>query len=138
MSLRILFKGTVAKLVLCAAALLLLTNPGFAQQPSSTPAPAARRATTRPFPAARYIPPHNYDQRHIKLDLRFDWEREQAIGTATISFAPTIRDLRRVEFDAASMTVSAASLLTGAPLKFEYDGTKEKLSILLDRAYQPN
>jgi len=70
--------------------------------------------------------------------LRFDWEQEQAIGSATITFAPIVKDLRRVDFDAALMTISAATLANGSPLKFEYDETKEKLSILLDRAYQPN
>jgi hypothetical protein len=117
MSLRIQFKSAGAKLILCAASLLFATNIAWAQQPqtvpSATPAPVARRATTRPFPAPRYIPPHNYDQRNIKLDLRFDWAQEQAIGSATITFVPTIKDLRRVEFDAAFMTVSAAALANG-------------------------
>src|SRR5262249_42780625 len=83
-----------------------------------------------------YIPPHNYDQRNIKLDLRFDWNQEQAIGTAAITFAPTIRDLRRVEFDAAYMTISGVTLAGGAPLKFDYDGNRERLSVTLHRAYQ--
>jgi hypothetical protein len=38
--------------------------------------------------------------------LRFDWEQEQAIGSATITLAPTVKDLRRVDFDAGLMTVS--------------------------------
>jgi aminopeptidase N len=96
------------------------------------------RASSRPFPQARFIPPHNYDQRNIKLDLHFDWEQEQAIGTATITLAPVVKDLRRVDFDAAYMSVSGAALASGAPLKFEYDIAKETLSVVLDRAYQPN
>lgn len=109
-------------------------------QPTPTPAPTTQpmaRPAARPFPPAQYIPPHDYDQRNIKLDLRFDWEQERAIGTATITLAPLGKDLRRVNFDAAYMTVSGAALQSGAPLKFEYDATKEKLSVLLDRAYQP-
>jgi aminopeptidase N len=140
MSLSIRLKHARANFILSIASLLLIATAAAGQaqpQPAGTPAPVARRATTRPFPAARYIPPHNYDQRNIKLNLRFNWEQEQAIGSATITFAPTVKDLRRVDFDAAFMTISAATLANGAPLKFEYDGTKEKLSILLDRAYQP-
>jgi len=109
-------------------------------QPTPTPTPTAQpmaRPAARPFPPAQYIPPHDYDQRNIKLDLRFDWEQERAIGTATITLAPVVKDLRRVDFDAAYMTVSGAALRSGAPLKFEYDATKEKLSVLLDRTYQP-
>lgn len=114
----------------------IFSFPAFAQVPVAPPQPAARRAQ-RPFPATQYIPARNYDQRNIKLDLRFDWEREQAIGTATITFAPLVKDLRRVEFDAAYMTISSATLAGGGPLQFAYDGTREKLTIALNRAYQP-
>jgi aminopeptidase N len=115
---------------------LLFVVAGFGQAQTPTPTPAARPAN-RPIPPPQYIPPHDYDQRNIKLNLRFDWEQEQAIGTAAITLAPAVKDLQRVDFDAAYMTVSAAALASGAPLKFEYDPAKEKLSVLLDRAYQP-
>src|SRR2546426_973467 len=120
---------------------LLVLGPQFvsAQQatPTSTPQPTAQ-AAQRPLPPMQYIPAHDYDQRNIRLDLRFDWEREQAIGTATITLAPTIKDLRQVDFDAAYMTVSGATLASSAPLKFEYDESRQKLTVLLDRAYQPS
>jgi aminopeptidase N len=141
MSLGIRLNVARANFILGIASLLFAATAAIGQtpsQPSATPAPVARRVTERPFPPPRYIPPHSYDQRNIKLDLRFDWEQEQAIGSATITLAPTIKDLRRVDFDAALMTVSGARLANGSPLKFEYDETKETLSILLDRAYQPN
>lgn len=106
---------------------------------SATPTPTI--VTVQPargaFPPPQYIPEHDYDQRNIKLDLRFDWEREQAIGTATITFAPTIKDLRQVDFDAAYMTISGVTLASGAALKFQHDGVKERLSVVLDRPYQP-
>jgi aminopeptidase N len=89
------------------------------------------------LPPAHYIPSREYDQRDIKLDLRFDWEQEQAIGTETITLAPLVKDLRRVELDAANMTFNSVKLATGTPLKFEMDATAEKLRIDLDRAYQP-
>jgi len=126
----------ITKLFLGLASFLIVVNIAAAQQPQPTATPVARRVT-RPFPPPQYIPPHDYDQRNIKLDLRFDWEQEQAIGAATITLAPTVKDLRRVDFDAAFMSVSSATLAGGAPLKFEYDATKEKLSVMLDRAYQP-
>lgn len=128
---------TATRWLLFLALISILAQAAFAQaEPAATPIPVARRAM-RPFPPPQYIPAHNYDQRNIKLDLRFDWEHEQAIGTATITFAPLVKDLRRVEFDAAYLSVSSATLAAGAPLKFEYDATKEKLGVLLDRAYQP-
>src|SRR5437870_5840701 len=119
-------------------ALILVASPFTVfSQPQTQSTPVARPAR-RPLPPTQYIPAHDYDQRNIKLDLRFDWEREQAIGTATITLAPTIKDLRRVDFDAAFMTVSGATLASSAPLKFEYDESKQRLTVLLDRAYQPS
>ncbi len=133
-----LLSAPITKFFIGLASLFIVVNTAAAQQPqpTATPTPVARRAT-RPFPSPQYIPPHDYDQRNIKLDLRFDWDQEQAIGTATITLAPTVKDLRRVDFDAAFMSVSSATLAAGTPLKFEYDATREKLSVLLDRAYQP-
>jgi len=58
----------------------------------------------RPFPPAQYIPSHDYDTKHVSLNLHFDWEHEQAIGTATITLSPLVKDLRVVEFDAANMS----------------------------------
>src|SRR6266850_1200851 len=134
---RDLFRRAAAKCVLAFALLCVMAGFGQAQTPTPTPTPSARPAS-RPFPLPQYIPPHDYDQRNIKLDLRFDWEQEQAIGTATITLAPVVKDLRRVDFDGAYMSISGATLASGTPLKFENDVTKAKVSVLLDRAYQPS
>jgi aminopeptidase N len=105
-------------------------------------APSLALAQTAPaqpkLPPRQYIPDRTYDTQHIKLDLRFNWEREQALGTATISFKPLTTNLRNVEFDAANMTFSSVKLLAGAPLKYDADAQQEKLRITLDRAYQPS
>ncbi len=130
------FRSSFVKAGLLVFALIIIgarLTPGQANQ--STP-PVARRAQ-QPVPAPQYIPPHDYDQRNIKLDLKFDWEHEQAIGVATITLAPTVKDLRRLDFDAAYMTISDAKLSSGTTLKWDYDASKEKLSVQLDRAYKP-
>ncbi|HEX3557605.1 MAG TPA: M1 family aminopeptidase [Pyrinomonadaceae bacterium] len=119
--------------VLCLALALTLCAP------ASVSAQARQRAqTTQGLPPAQYVADHDYDQRHIALDLRFDWEREQAVGTAAISFAPLKSDLRRVEFDAADMTFASVKLADGTPLKYESDVARGKLAVTLDRAYQPS
>lgn len=94
--------------------------------------------TGRQLPSPRYIPSHDYDTQNIRLDLRFDWEHEQAFGTETITLSPLVTDLRRVELDAAHMTFNSVKLASGVGLKFENDAPKEKLLITLERAYQPN
>ncbi|HMJ26767.1 MAG TPA: M1 family aminopeptidase [Pyrinomonadaceae bacterium] len=131
-----LFGKAATKYFLALA--FLCVPAGFAQAQTPTPTPSSLpRQAARPFPPPQYIPAHDYDQRNIKLDLRFDWEQEQAIGTASITLAPTVKDLRRVDFEAAYMTIASAALASGTPLKFEYDAASERLSVLLDRAYQP-
>jgi aminopeptidase N len=89
------------------------------------------------LPPRQYIPTRNYDTQHIKLDLRFNWELEQALGTATITFVPLSTNVRNVEFDAANMTFSSVKLLGGTPLQHEADAQQGKLRITLDRSYQP-
>jgi len=91
----------------------------------------------RPFPPAQYVPSHDFDTRHIILNLHFDWEKQQAIGTETITLAPLVKELSKVELDAAEMTFSSIKLATGSGLKYETDAGKQKLWVTLDRAYQP-
>jgi aminopeptidase N len=98
-----------------------------------------RQPQKRPagFPPPQYIPSHDYDTRNITLDLHFDWDKEQAIASETISFVPLVKDLRRLMLDAAFMTFASVKLSNGTPLQYQFDDKKEKLGIVLDRAYQP-
>lgn len=121
-----------AKVLRLLLALIIAVAPLTAVAQQSSPTLRAR-----PLPPVQYIPGRDYDTRHIALDLRFDWEREQASGTATISFSPLTANLRRIELDAGNMTFSSVTLASGAPLQFEADAAQEKLRIVLDRAYQP-
>jgi aminopeptidase N len=91
----------------------------------------------RALPPARYIPDHDFDTRHLALDLRFDWEHEQLIGVETMVFRPLLANLQSIELDAADMTIASVKLVNGAPLKFEMNAEKQKLTIALGRSYQP-
>lgn len=122
---------------LTLVALMVLAQTSFAR-----PLPVFDKALqtpqqTRPFPPTRYIPDHDFDTRHVALDLRFDWEREQLIGKETMSFKPLVTNLQSIELDAGDMTVSTVKQLDGGPLQFEMDAAKQKLRIALGRAYQP-
>lgn len=131
------FYSSVKVLSLMLALLLgLVPQAATAQQQQAQVPQATLR--TRPLPPVQYIPGRDYDVRHIALDLKFDWEREQALGTATISFAPLTNNLKQVEFDAANMTFSSVKLNGGAELQYETDTPHEKLRVVLDRAYQPS
>src|SRR5712691_7482011 len=120
-------------------ALILILSPVSLGRPATdfTQTPQKQRASP-PFPPTQYVPDHDFDTRHIALDLRFDWELEQLIGSETIVFAPLITNLRRIELDAANMTFLSVKLSSGTPLKYEADVANQKLKIALDRAYQPS
>jgi aminopeptidase N len=117
----------------CLLLALLLCAPQFAFAQTGTPAQQAQPV----LPPRQYIPNRNYDTQHIKLDLRFNWEREQTIGTETFTFLPLTTNLQSIELDAANMTFSSVKLESGTPLKFETDAPHEKLRVFMDRAYQP-
>jgi aminopeptidase N len=123
-----------AKTLCLALALLFVASPALLARPLL---PQQTQTTQqRALPPARYIPSRNYDTRNISLNLRFDWDKEQALGTATITFAPLVSDLRVVEFDAGNMTFNSVKLSNGTPLQFAADVPAEKLRITLDRAYK--
>ena len=92
---------------------------------------------SRPFPATQYVPDHDYDTKHIALDLHFDWERERLIGRETLMFSPLVNNLREVQLDAANMNVGAVKLSPSTQLQFNVDTANQKLNITLDRPYQP-
>jgi len=87
------------------------------------------------LPPIQYIPDRNFDTRHIALDIRFDWEREELSGVEKLVFKPLVADLRRIELDAAEMSISSVKT-GGSELKFEMDLAKQKLRIDLGLPYQ--
>jgi aminopeptidase N len=107
--------------------------------------------STKPFPPTQYIPDHDFDTRHIALDLRFDWEKEQLLGRETLVFAPLVSNLKTIKLDAANITPTAIKLnarslsqtdtsrsLPLTELQFVTDAAKEKVVVTLDHAYQPS
>jgi aminopeptidase N len=100
----------------------------------------------KPFPPTQYIPDHDFDTRHIALDLRFDWEKEQLWGRETLVFSPLVASLKAITLDAANITPTSIRLTAtrSAPLpvpqilQFVTNATKEQVNVTLDRAYQPS
>jgi aminopeptidase N len=117
--------------------LLVLAQTSFGRPSPNVNKVVQRPQQTRPFPPTQYIPDHDFDTRHVALDLRFDWEHEQLIGVETMVFRPLLTNLKSIELDAADMTVTSIKLINGGPLQFEMDPAKQKLRIALDRNYQP-
>jgi aminopeptidase N len=77
------------------------------------------------------------DVKHIALDLRFDWKKKQAFGTAGITLSP-LSTTDKIYLDAGMLTINSITLSAGTPLKFNYDGgdKNDGLEVILDRVYQ--
>lgn len=60
---------------------------------------------------------------HTKLDLRFNWEEEQVIGTATLDFKPFFYDTDQLVLDAKNFELHKVAFSNSKePLKYDYDG----------------
>lgn len=100
-----------------------------AQQPDST---------FQKMPPVHWTRVRTIDIKHIALDLRFDWTKKQATGTAAITFAP-LHAANKITLDAGMLTIHSISM-HGKALKFNYDGgdKEDGLAIELDRTYPSN
>jgi len=92
----------------------------------------------KPLPKKHYIRSRNFDTKHISLDLRFNWEKEQTLGVEEFTFLPLTPNFTKLVLDAGLMTFNSIKLKNGGDLRFQYDEKKSKLSIRLDRAYSVN
>jgi aminopeptidase N len=116
---------------ICPAFVLLLfvlTNITLAQQPQEI-----KKLPPVNLPRSRTI-----DVKHIALDLRFDWRRKQAYGSASLTLS-LLNPTDKISLDAGMLTIN--SIKSGEKtLKFDYDGgdKNDNLKITLDRNYQAN
>ncbi len=91
----------------------------------------------RKLPPVNWIRSRKIDVKHLDIDLRFDWDKEQAMGTTVVTFAP-FADTDTFALDAALMTIESVTLVGGGSLKYTYDGKADgdNLNVTLDRVYR--
>ncbi len=71
-----------------------------------------------------------FDILHTKLDLRFDWSKQQVIGIADITLKAFFKPINKVEFDAVGFDIrEIISAATGKPYTYTYDGTKININL---------
>jgi aminopeptidase N len=89
------------------------------------------------LPPVNWIRSRKIDVKHIVIDLRFDWDKEQALGTSTLTLAP-FSDSDHITLDAAAMTINSVKNAAGQDLKFTVDpkADNDNLDITLDRVYK--
>jgi len=83
-------------------------------------------------PAAK----RDHDLLDTKLDLRFNWEKEQVIGKATLVLKPFFRPTNTVTLDAVGFEFSKVSDGRGKELAYEYNG--RDITINLGKVYTRN
>jgi aminopeptidase N len=77
------------------------------------------------------------DLLHTKLDLRFDWAKEQVLGKATLTLKPYFYPTDKVVLDAKGFQFNKISFEgSNEPLKYEYDSSK--VTIHLGKTYTRN
>ncbi|MFI5135740.1 MAG: M1 family aminopeptidase, partial [Chitinophagales bacterium] len=74
---------------------------------------------------------------HTKLDVKFDWQHQHALGKAWITLKPHFYNTDSLTLDAKSFDVNQVALVTpkgNVPLKYTYDSLQLKIS--LDKTYK--
>lgn len=98
----------------------------------------------RPGPftkSPRSVRSRDVDQQHIRLELRFDWDKQEVQGKARLELKP-FKPIESLTLDAAEMQIVRVGVeTTGAQpglreLKHQYQG--QTLGIQLDRQYRPD
>jgi aminopeptidase N len=109
--------------------LSLSTKTNFAQQTDSL----------KKIPPTQWTRTRKIDVKHIALDLSFDWQKKQAIGTATITLSP-LNPTNTIALDAALLNIKSITTEKGTPIKYVYEGSEkdDNLKINLDRVHSPN
>src|SRR5688572_27127449 len=88
-----------------------------------------RGAFTAPV---RSVRSRDIDQQHIRLDLRFDWERQQIDATATHRLA-LFKPLTQITLDAADLQITSTALHMpgeGKPVALKHEVRGQELTLV--------
>lgn len=92
--------------------------------------------------SVQQLPPHqservsNIDIKHILLNLKFDWGKKQAFGSAELSLSlKTASNI--IYLDGAHLNIQKVTLKNGEKLNYIYDGSEKDnaLQITLNKTY---
>ncbi len=78
-------------------------------------------------------PSRTYDAQHYRIEVRFDADRKQVIGSTTVTLVPLRSKLDSLILHAVDMDVSSLTIAGGKPLRYVND--RQQLTVFLDRTY---
>lgn len=87
-------------------------------------------------PVYREAYKRTHDLLHTRLDLSFNWEKEQVIGKATLKLTPLFRPSNELVLDAKGFEFKSIKTASGKDLSYDYGGEQQRVTIALDREYK--
>lgn len=131
------FNQTSARFSAFVLSALLVFSQFAAARPLKNPFLQNQEETGKKLPPVNWIRSRTIDVKHISIDIKFNWEKEQAFGVTTVTAAP-FNDTDKIYLDAAYMTINSVKTADGADLKFNYAGkdANDNLEIILPRVYK--
>lgn len=89
--------------------------------------------------ATRSVRSRDVDQQHVRLELKFNWERQEIDSRAVLLLSP-FQPVRQIELDAADMKIErVAARVSNSDAgfkKLEFATRKQTLIVELDREYK--
>ncbi|HEY8459231.1 MAG TPA: M1 family aminopeptidase [Blastocatellia bacterium] len=89
-----------------------------------------------------HAPDRKISIKHLKLDLRFDYERRRVEGAATFTLSPINGGLTHFDLDIAEMAIKEVTLISAEEAgeesrrRLKFETLPEKLEIEIDRPYE--
>lgn len=97
---------------------------------------AASPSIPQQRPVYREAFKRTHDLLHTRLDLRFDWEKEQVIGKATLKLTPLFYPSDKLVLDAKGFQFNSIKTAKGTSLSYFYGEAQQQVEITLDRSYR--
>ena len=100
----------------------------------SAPRPGSEKDFELPVYRSSYTRKH--DLIHTKLEIGFNWEKQQVLGIASLTLSPLFYDSDMLRLDAKGFDFNQIKIKNGPNLK--YDHTDKEVFIQLDKMYSRN
>jgi aminopeptidase N len=137
-------RNSVRRLSAFALAVVFILSNSLPAAVAQSRRTTARAGATRRKAASHKLPPgtgvlrpiRTYDVQHYTISTRFDVPNKRVIGDETIELKPLFEGFKSLTLDASSMQIEAVTL-ANSNAKLEWTQAPDKLTIALDRAYEP-
>lgn len=133
------FRRDARRIILYVLCLAILAGNIRGSAPAPTTTDAARLVTpdshNRMLGPPHPRPPRTYDVQHYTIRSRFDTANRTLIGDEIVELKPLTAGFKSFDLDAAAMKIE--SVMTSDGKTLQWSQLPQKLSITLDRAYEP-